>query len=239
MTKKILIIDNSIRKKCERCSQFHRHFSSKSSVLHPIERDLPKNLEQYSHIILSGSGDSVNELSEIYRKLRPLILKAQKLNIPLLGICYGFQAIVATFSDFTSVEHYQNPEIGWTKIYITSPSRIFKGLPKKFYAFENHTSSVAHLPNELRKTAISHRKNVQAFEHKNSPIFGVQFHPESTTYHGVRTVNYWLKRRIPFRWFTNIHKPPRYNPEIPEKIFYNFYHSTNEFKNQSPLRKFS
>ncbi len=239
MTKKILIIDNSAHKKCDRCSQFHRHFSSKSSVLHPVDRDLPKNLSHYSHIILTGSADSINELSRIYKKLRPLILKAEKEKIPMLGICYGFQAIVATFSDLTSVEHYQNPEIGWTRIYVTSPSRIFKNLPKKFYAFENHTSSVSHLPSELRKTAISHRKNIQAFEHKSSPIFGVQFHPEYTTFHGHRTIRYWLKRRIPFRWFTNVNKPPRYNPEIAEKIITNFYYSTKDFKKQSPLRKFS
>lgn len=230
MTKKILIVDNSLHKKCERCSEFHRHFSSKSSVLHTIDRPLPKNLDAYSHVILTGSKDQIDELSKIYTKLKPFILRVEKANIPILGVCFGFQAIVAALSDLTSIDHYEYPEIGWTRIYITSPSRLFDKIPKRFYAFENHIASVRHLPMELRQTAISHRKNIQAFEHKSKPIFGVQFHPEYTTFHGVRTVSLWLKRRVPFRWFTNINKPPRYNPEISERIITNFYHSTNQFK---------
>lgn len=230
MTKKILIIDNSVHKKCVRCSQFHRHFSAKSSVLHSVERPLPKNLEPYSHVILTGSKAHVNELSEIYKRLKPFIHRVEKAGLPMLGICFGFQSIVAALSDFTSIEHYEYPEIGWTKVYVTSPSRLFDKMPQKFYAFENHISSVRHLPGELRQTAISHRKNIQAFEHKTKPIFGVQFHPEYTTYHGHRTVSNWLKQRVPFRWFTNIHTPPHYDPEIAERIITNFYHSPEHFK---------
>ncbi len=239
MTKKILIVDNSVHKKCLRCSQFHRHFSSKFSVLHPIERPLPKNLSPYSHIILTGSGSHVDGMNIIYDRLRPFINKVEREGIPMLGICFGFQAIVAALSDLTSVDHFEHPEIGWTRIYRTSPSRIFKGVPKKFYAFENHQSSVKHLPGELRKTAHSHRINIQAFEHKSKPIFGVQFHPEYTDYHGKLVVSHWLKRRVPFRWYTNVNEPKQYNPEIAEKIITNFYYSTEDFKKQSPLRKFS
>jgi|GEM_PF-1425716 len=230
MSKKILIIDNSVHKKCDRCSQFHRHFSAKYSVIHSVDRRLPRNLESYSHIILTGSGSSIDESSNIYKKLRPLILKAEREGIPVLGICFGFQAIVAAFSDLENIDHYERPEIGWSRIYITSPSRIFKGLPKKFYAFENHQSSVRHLPSTLRQTARTRKVNIQAFEHKSSPIFGVQFHPEYTTYHGNQVVKLWLKRRVPFRWFTNINRPKYYSPEIAEKIITNFYHSTDEFK---------
>lgn len=162
-------------------------------------------------------------MSEVYEKLRPFIIRVAKSEVPMLGICYGFQAIVAAFSDFSSIEHYEYPEIGWTKIYVKRPSKLFKGLPDKFYASENHLSSVRRLPSELRATAYSHRKNVQAFEHKSKPIFGVQFHPEYTAFKGEMTVSHWLKHRVPFRWFTNINKPRNYNPEIAEKVLKNFY----------------
>lgn len=230
MSKKILIVDNSVHKKCVRCSQFHRHFSAKSSVLHPIDRPLPKNLDPYSHVILTGSASNVDAASEVYERLRPFIHRVEKAGIPMLGICFGFQSIIAAIGDLTSVDHYEYPEIGWTRIYITSPSRLFDKMPKKFYAFENHLSSVRHLPSELRPIAMSHRHNIQAFEHKHKPIFGVQFHPEYTTHKGHRVVTNWLKHRVPFRWFTNIHKPPHFNPEISEKIITNFYHSTKHFK---------
>lgn len=225
MSKKILIVDNSIHKKCERCSQFHRHFSKKTSVLHTIEKPLPKHLDKYSHIILTGSAANVDEMSEVYDRLRPFINRVEKAGIPMLGICYGFQAIIAALSDFSSVEHYAHPEIGWTRIYVKKPSVLFKDMPKKFYAFENHLSSVRKLPTELVRTAESHRRNIQAFEHKSKPIYGVQFHPEYTAFHGQLTVTHWLKHRVPFKWFTNVNKPSHYNPEIAEKIIYNFYKS--------------
>lgn len=230
MTKKILIVDNSIHKKCVRCSQFHRHFSAKSSVLHSNDRPLPKHLEAYSHVILTGSASNVDAESQIYEKLKPFIRRVEKAGLPMLGICFGFQAIIATLGDLTSVNHYKYPEIGWTRIYVTSPSRLFHNIPQKFYAFENHLSSVRNLPSELRPIAISHRHNIQAFEHKHKPIFGVQFHPEYTTTKGKRVVSKWLKHRIPFRWFTNTDQPPRINPETAERIITNFYHSTKHFK---------
>ena len=226
MAKKILIVDNSIHKKCDRCSQFHRHFSKETSVLHPIEKPLPKHLDNYSHIILTGSAANVDEMSEVYDRLRPFINRVEKAGVPMLGICYGFQAIIAALSDFSSVEPYTHPEIGWTRIYVKKPSILFKGMPKKFYAFENHLSSVRKLPPELTRTAESNRHNIQAFEHKTKPIYGVQFHPEYTSFHGQLTVAHWLKHRVPFKWFTNVNKPAHFNPEIAEKIIYNFYKST-------------
>lgn len=225
MSKKILIIDNSIATKCDRCSQFYRHFNPKVSVIHSIERPLPQHLDDYSHVILTGSAGHVNEMSEIYAKLRPFIHRVERAGIPMLGICYGFQAIVAAMSDLTSIDHYVHPEIGWTRIYIKKPSVLFKNLPRKIYAFENHLSSVRYLPSELRATAFSKRKNIQAFEHKSIPIYGVQFHPEYTSFRGEATVKRWLKRRVPFKWFTNVNKPNHYNPEIAEKVLENFYKS--------------
>jgi len=228
MIKKILIVDNSIHKKCDRCSQFHRHFNRKTSVLHSADKALPKNVEAYSHIILTGSADSVDELSRVYARLRPFILRVKKAGIPMLGICYGFQAIAAALSDVENIDHYQHPEIGWTKIYVTKQSILFKDVPKSFYAIENHTSSVRRLPSELIQTAESQRKYIQAFEHESKPIYGVQFHPEATSYGGLQIVALRLKHRAPLSWFTGTTKPASYKPEIPEKIIFNFYNSAKQ-----------
>ncbi|MEI6741913.1 MAG: gamma-glutamyl-gamma-aminobutyrate hydrolase family protein [bacterium] len=228
MIKKILIVDNSIHKKCDRCSQFHRHFNRKTSVLHSADKALPKNVEAYSHIILTGSADSVDELSRVYARLRPFILRVKKAGIPMLGICYGFQAIAAALSDVENIDHYQHPEIGWTKIYVTKQSILFKDVPKSFYAIENHTSSVRRLPSELIQTAESQRKYIQAFEHESKPIYGVQFHPEATSYGGLQIVALRLKHRAPLSWFTGTTKPASYKPEIPEKIIFNFYNSAEQ-----------
>ena len=192
MPKKILIVDNSIHKKCDRCGQFHRHFNPKASVIHSIDRSLPRHLDDYSHVILTGSAASVDEMSDVYEKLRPFINRVEKAGVPLLGICYGFQAIVAALSDFTSIEHYLYPEIGWTRIYIKQPSVIFKSLPKKFYAFENHLSSVRKLPSELISIASSYNCQNEIIQLTNSNIFGTQFHPELSGPKGLAIINKFI-----------------------------------------------
>ena len=230
MNKKILIVDNNLNNRCGRCSKFHRHFNSKAVVLHRIGKPFPKNLDSYSHIILTGSSDSVDDISKIYKYLRPFVLRVEREGIPMLGICYGFEAIVAALSDMSNIVHYKKPEIGFTKIKIISPSRIFEGLPKNIYAFENHFGTVKSLPRSLRKIAVSNRGTIEAFEHKIKPIFGTQFHPEYTVWQARRRIKIKMKQHIPLRWFTNTEKPKDFDSELAEKIITNFYHSTSKFK---------
>ena len=230
MTKKILIVDNHVNYKCNRCSKFHRHFSSKAAVMHRVHKPFPKNLSNYSHIILTGADAHMDELSNVYKRLRPFIKRVEREGIPMLGICYGFEAIVASFSDLSAIDRYKKPEIGFTRIFITSPSRIFKGLPKSFYAFENHVGNIKSLPSSLRKIAVSKKGIIQAFEHKQKPIFGVQFQPEYTNTQARSRIKIRLKQCLPKSWFVETESPKNFDPNTAEKIITNFYYSTKEFK---------
>jgi GMP synthase-like glutamine amidotransferase len=230
MIKKILIVDNNLNHPCGRCSKFHRHFNAKAAVMHRVDKPFPTDLSSYSHIILTGSGGDVDDLSDIYKRLKPLILRAEREGIPMFGICYGFEAIIAALSNTSNIEHYKRPEIGFTRVKIVSPSRIFEGIPKNLYVFENHAGTVKILPRILRKIAISGRGTVQAFEHKTKPIFGTQFHPEYTVTQAYRRIGIRMKHHLPLRWFTNTEKPKNFDSATAEKIITNFYHSTSKFK---------
>lgn len=230
MKKKILIVDNHMGYKCNRCTKFHRHFKSKAAVIHRVNKPFPKDLSHYSHVILTGADAQIDDLSEMFKRLRPFIKKVERQGIPMLGICYGFEAIVAALSDISSIAHYIKPEIGFTKVKITSPSKIFEGLPNTLYVFENHVCNVKKLPSSLRETAVSKRGVIEAFEHKTKPIFGTQFHPEYTVHQAYNRISIRMKKHVPFRWFTNTEKPRGFNPETAEKIITNFYHSTNNLR---------
>lgn len=227
MAKKILIVDNNIGTRCGRCSKFHRHFNAKAAVLHRVTKPFPKDLSSYSHVILTGGNDSVDDLSKIYKYLRPFIRRVEREGIPMLGICYGFEAIVAALSDISSIEHYKKPEIGFTKIKIIKPSRIFAGLPSTLYAFENHVGNVKLLPKSLNKIAVSNRDVIEAFEHVDKPIFGTQFHPEYTVWQARRRIKIRMKQHLPLSWFTNVEKPKDFDAKLAEKVITNFYHSAN------------
>jgi anthranilate synthase component 2 len=60
-------------------------------------------------------------------------------------------------------------------------NRLFAGMPEQFQVARYHSLSAkeATLPEELRVTARSEDGEVMAVEHKEKPIFGLQFHPES------------------------------------------------------------
>ena len=68
-----------------------------------------------------------------------------------------------------------------SRIRADQNSRIFQGLPDEFMAGRYHSLALQEetLPNELVITARAEDQEIMAVEHKDYPIYGLQFHPES------------------------------------------------------------
>ena len=100
--------------------------------------------------------------------------------IPIFGVCLGHQAICEAFGGTVSyakeLMHGKQKEI-----HKVGKSRMFEGLPETFPAARYHSLAAIRdtLPEELIVTAESEDGEVMALEHKEYPIFGLQFHPES------------------------------------------------------------
>jgi len=124
------------------------------------------------------------------------LVKAVAYNkkIPLLGVCLGHQAIGAAFG----AKIMSAPEIMHGKIDNIHHSReqvIFKGLPTPFEATRYHSLCIdpLTLPNSLIAIAMASDKTIMALMHKELPIFGLQFHPESIkTSCGKKILNNFL-----------------------------------------------
>ena len=107
-------------------------------------------------------------------------IKYFKDKLPILGICLGHQSICEAFGGTVSyakeLMHGKQKEI--RKV---GRSRMFEGLPKTFPATRYHSLAAIRdtLPEELVVIAESEDGEVMALEHKEYPIFGLQFHPES------------------------------------------------------------
>ncbi len=99
--------------------------------------------------------------------------------VPILGVCLGHQVIGAYFG--ARVRRARTIKHGKTSIIRTvKPSPIFQGLPEVLEGMRYHSLVIDDLPSELIVTAISEDDNeVMAIQHREYPIFGVQFHPES------------------------------------------------------------
>lgn len=113
---------------------------------------------------------------------------------PLLGVCLGHQAIGAAFGG--TVE--RAPELLHGKISSVHHTGlgVLAGLPDPFTATRYHSLSVLEdtIPAELEVTAHSESGVVMAMRHRELPIHGVQFHPESVlTQGGHRMLANWLE----------------------------------------------
>jgi para-aminobenzoate synthetase component 2 len=112
---------------------------------------------------------------------------------PLLGVCLGHQAIGAAFG--ATVDRAPELLHGKTSVVHHSGGGVLAGLPDPFTATRYHSLTVLEdtIPDELEVTAHTDSGIVMAMRHRDLPIHGVQFHPESVlTQGGHRMLANWL-----------------------------------------------
>jgi anthranilate synthase component II len=137
-----------------------------------------------------GSPENARDIgisNDVIRELGP--------QIPLLGVCLGHQCIGYVFG----ARVVRAPELLHGKIsqIYHRGEGVLDGLPIPFEATRYHSLIVerASLPHDLKVTAETHDEIVMAVRHREYPIEGVQFHPESVlTTEGMRLLRNFLKR---------------------------------------------
>jgi anthranilate synthase/aminodeoxychorismate synthase-like glutamine amidotransferase len=119
--------------------------------------------------------------------------------MPVLGVCLGLQAIGEVLG--ASVTHAPRQMHGKTSRIEHDGSGVFGGMPSPLTATRYHSLCLdpATLPNVLRVNARSEEGVVQGIVHRERPVHGVQFHPESVlSDHGERIVANFLRHSETF-----------------------------------------
>jgi anthranilate synthase/aminodeoxychorismate synthase-like glutamine amidotransferase len=115
--------------------------------------------------------------------------------VPILGVCLGHQAIGAAFGG--EVVRASKLMHGKTSEVEHDGKTIFKGIPSTMTCTRYHSLIVADkgLPEELEVSArTADGETIMALRHRELPIEGVQFHPESVlTSNGKRLIENFLK----------------------------------------------
>ncbi len=97
--------------------------------------------------------------------------------VPTLGVCLGHQTIVTTFGG--TIGRAPEPRHGKMSIIDHDGRGVFEGLPPRFKATRYHSLAATYVPEILEITATSEDGVIQGVRHRDLPIEGVQFHPES------------------------------------------------------------
>ena len=108
------------------------------------------------------------------------VVKALGTEIPILGVCLGHQAICAAFgAKITYAKELMHGK--QSAVTLDAASLLFRDCPQTDTVARYHSLSVAEetLPGCLQVTAKADDGEVMAVQHRDYPIFGVQFHPES------------------------------------------------------------
>jgi anthranilate synthase/aminodeoxychorismate synthase-like glutamine amidotransferase len=126
-----------------------------------------------SHIVISpgpGTPDDAGISQQVIRHLG--------LHHPILGVCLGHQCIGQVFG--ARVVRAPRLMHGKTSRVHHDGERLFAGLPVPFEATRYHSLIVEEpLPKTLKRTAFTEEGELMGLCHRELPIFGVQFHPES------------------------------------------------------------
>lgn len=142
------------------------------------------------HLLLSPGPCTPNEAGITLE-----VIEAFKGEIPILGVCLGHQAIGQAFGG--KVIRAERLMHGKTSPVLHNGTSVFEELPSPLTAARYHSLIVERttLPDCLEITAWTAEGEIMGLRHREYPIEGVQFHPESiVTEHGHRMLARFLGR---------------------------------------------
>jgi anthranilate synthase/aminodeoxychorismate synthase-like glutamine amidotransferase len=141
-----------------------------------------------SHLVVSpgpGRPEEAGVTLEILRRL--------SVRVPILGVCLGHQAIVQQFGG--DVGEARELVHGKASAVRHDGRGLFAGLPVDFLAGRYHSLAATSVPDCFEVSATAPDGEVMAVRHRELPIDGVQFHPESVlTPDGQQIAKNFLER---------------------------------------------
>ena len=139
-------------------------------------------------IILSGS--DLSYIDNSYNKININLIVLLELNVPILGICFGFQTIGLFYGGTLSKLTYPNK--GTQEIIIDNNNILFKKI-KKNYFYQYHNDYLKEIPHNFSIIARNNDHIINGIKHKYKPIFGLQFHPELSGKDGFQILHNFIQ----------------------------------------------
>ncbi|MBI4258872.1 MAG: homoserine O-succinyltransferase [Thaumarchaeota archaeon] len=137
-----------------------------------------RDVDRFDGMVLSGS-EAMLSHPDTQREYSQLMAVLRRYKKPILGICYGHQLLGAAFEGH--VKPLGKKIEGFRKVKLLRKDILFEGLPDSFDAAQSHSEIVESVMPGFIHLAEAEEYPVEAFRHKDQPVYGVQFHPERSS----------------------------------------------------------
>ncbi|MEV0287420.1 MULTISPECIES: aminodeoxychorismate/anthranilate synthase component II [unclassified Kribbella] len=167
--------------------QYLQQLQAETTVLRNDEVT-PDDVTSYDGVLLSPGPGTPEEAGACVD-----IVREQGGQVPIFGVCLGLQAIGVAYGGV--VGRADELLHGKTSQVFHEGAGVLAGLPSPFTATRYHSLAIAQdsVPDELQVTARTEAGVIMAARHRDLPVEGVQFHPESVlTEGGHRMLANWL-----------------------------------------------
>ena len=145
--------------------------------------DFPDHLSGFDGIFISGSPHGAYEDIEFIHREHDLIVEAADRDIPMLGVCFGSQILASALCGRDQVFRRSWCEIGYKDLPVTAAAgddAIASELGETVHMFVWHNDEVKADHDDMTILAYSDACPNQVWRYRESPIWGIQGHPEIT-----------------------------------------------------------
>ena len=141
-----------------------------------VNRILDEYKKEIKGAILTGGPLCLSEELTITSINKNIAILLELKNIPVLGICFGFQIMAASYGG--EIKSMKKEESGIFKINILRETELLNGLSNNFNVYQSHKDTVIQLPKSFNIIGIDDNNKIQIIENIKEKRWGVQFHPE-------------------------------------------------------------
>ncbi len=186
---KVLILDNAIDHDVYKpVGHWKKFLDIPFDSFHASKGELPGDISQYTHVIITGSEDSITDERDWIGAEEEIIKKAVEDGKVVLGSCYGHQLLAKSLFGKKVVGKSKTPELGWDYLEIIRNDKLLGDAGNLLPVLLIHFDEVKNLPEDYVDILSSTKGcRIQAFKLKDRPVWGIQSHPEINVKEGQAT----------------------------------------------------